>query len=98
MRPRYESVESERLIKRLGFGARFWNLRRQEDPDTRIALDGAKLDGLILTGIDFSNASLRGASMHATNLMNADLRGARLTNASYSPADLEGALNVEVRR
>jgi hypothetical protein len=80
-------VDRERLLKRLGFGARFWNLRREEDPDTSIVLDGAKLDGLILTGLD------------GANLRQADFRGARLANAHYSPADLEGALNLpgEVR-
>ena len=92
-----ESVQIDRLLKRLGFGAQFWNLRRQEDPDTPIALDGAKLDRLILTDVDFSNASLRGASMHATNLMNADLRGADLSGANLVEADLIGA-NLEGAR
>jgi hypothetical protein len=43
---------------------------------------------MILTGIDFSQASLRGASLHAANLMNADLRGADLTGANLREADL----------
>jgi uncharacterized protein YjbI with pentapeptide repeats len=65
-------VECARLLKVLGFGASFWNIWRTEHPDVPIVLDGAQLDGMILTGINFSRASLRGASMHATNLMNAD--------------------------
>ena len=79
-------MESARLLKVLGFGARFWNIWRAEHPDVPVVLDGATLDGMILTGINFSRANLRGATMHATNLM----------NASYSPADLEGALNLPV--
>ena len=48
---------------------------KASNPDVPIVLDEVRLDGLILTGIDFSHVSLRGASMHAVNLMNADLRG-----------------------
>ena len=65
-----------------------WNAWRADHLGTRVILDGENLNGMILTGIDFSRASLRGASMHATNLMNADLRGADLTGANLAEADL----------
>jgi len=82
------------LLMHLKFGAAAWNQWRREHPDRAIALDGAKLDGMILTGIDFSRVSLRGASLHATNLMNADLRYADLTGANLAEADLIAA-NLE---
>jgi len=65
-----------------------WNAWRADHLGTHVILDGENLNGMILTGIDFSRASLRGASMHATNLMNADLRGADLTGANLAEADL----------
>jgi len=84
----------DRLLAVLTFGARFWNTWRAEHPEVRIVLDGANLSGMILTGIDFSDASLRGCAMHATNLMNANLRGADLSGANLAEADLIGA-NLE---
>ena len=83
-----------RLLVLLKFGAAAWNHWRAENPDAAIVLDGQTLDGMILTGINFSRASLRGASLHATNLMNADLREADLTGANLTEADLIGA-NLE---
>lgn len=76
------------LLARLKYGSAPWNLWRREHPDVAISLDGANLNGMILTGVDFSHASLRGASLHATNLMNADLRHADMTGANLSEADL----------
>jgi GNAT superfamily N-acetyltransferase len=76
---------------RLKFGSTAWNRWRQENPDLAIALDEAKLDGMVLTGVNFAGVSLRRASLHATNLMNADLRGADFTNANLVEADLIGA-------
>src|SRR5215467_10245190 len=60
-------------LARLKLGSAAWNAWRREHPDLAINLDGANLNGMILTGIDFSRVSPRGASLHATNLMNADL-------------------------
>src|SRR5262249_44066299 len=91
--PEFPSM-SDALLIRLKFGSRTWNRWREEHPDVTVTLDGAKLDGMILTGINFSHASLRGASMHATNLMNADLRHADLTGANLAEADLIAA-NME---
>ena len=62
------------ILARLKHGSAWWNVWRHEHPDVAVILDGADLNGMILTGINFSRVSLRGASMHATNLMNADLR------------------------
>ncbi|HLG55301.1 MAG TPA: GNAT family N-acetyltransferase [Vicinamibacterales bacterium] len=76
------------ILNHLKFGSTPWNYWRRENPDAVIVLDGADLNGMILTGVDFSHASLRGASMHATNLMNADLRYADLSGANLVEADL----------
>jgi len=81
----------EHLLRLLKFGSAAWNGWREEHPSVAIALDEAKLDGMILIGINFSNVSLRRASLHATNLMNADLRQADLTGANLSEADLIAA-------
>jgi uncharacterized protein YjbI with pentapeptide repeats len=85
------------VLIRLKYGSSWWNVWRQENPDVAIVLDDADLNGMILTGINFSRASLRGASLHATNLMNADLRyadmtGAYLVEADLIAAKLEGAI------
>jgi ribosomal protein S18 acetylase RimI-like enzyme len=79
------------LLSYLRYGSVPWNHWRMEHPEAPIVLDGAALDGQILTGIDFSGARLRGASLHATNLMNADLRDADLSGANLVEADLIGA-------
>ena len=79
------------LLARLKFGSAFWNHWRAEHPGEALVLDGARLDGMILIGIDFSHVSLREASLHATNLMNADLRHADLTGAYLVEADLIAA-------
>jgi uncharacterized protein YjbI with pentapeptide repeats len=82
---------TETILARLKYGSAPWNMWRHEHPDVPVTLDGADLNGMILTGIDFSRVSLRGASLHATNLMNADLRHADLTGANLSEADLIAA-------
>ena len=82
---------TEHVLARLKFGSGPWNVWRREHPDVAVILDGADLNGMILTGIDFSRVSLRGASMHATNLMNADLRQADMTGANLAEADLIAA-------
>jgi uncharacterized protein YjbI with pentapeptide repeats len=79
------------LLQRLKFGSAVWNHWRAENPSLAIALDEAKLDGMILIGINFSNVSLRRASLHAANLMNADLRQADLSGADLREADLIAA-------
>ena len=79
------------FLTHLKYGSGPWNMWRRENPGTVIVLDHADLNGMILTGIDFSKVSLRHASLHATNLMNADLRGADLSGANLTEADLIGA-------
>jgi hypothetical protein len=43
----------------LKFGSAAWNRWRSENPGFAISLDGAKLDGMILTGFNFAHVSLR---------------------------------------
>jgi uncharacterized protein YjbI with pentapeptide repeats len=90
--PRIPNRESQiPLPRRLKYGATVWNAWRRDHPELAISLDGADLNGMILTGIDFSHVSLRGASLHATNLMNANLSGADLSGANLKEADLIAA-------
>ena len=42
------------ILNRLKFGSAAWNHWRRENPDVAIVLDGADLNGMILTGVDFS--------------------------------------------
>lgn len=70
------------ILRRLNFGAGAWNLWRAEQPGAAIVLDGARLDGMILTGVD---------------LHEADLLGADGTGAVYSEQDLRGALHAPPR-
>src|SRR5262249_50719042 len=59
----YRHPMSSKALVMLKFGAQAWNRWRQENPETPISLDGAKLDGLVLTSINFSRVSLREASL-----------------------------------
>lgn len=59
-------------------------------------MEGARLAGLRLDGMDFNNAKLRGAdfsnsSLRGCNFSNADLRGANLKNTDLSGANLRNA-------
>ena len=49
---------SKRLLTRLKFGWSAWNIWRRENPDVAIVLDGADLNGMILTGVDLREADL----------------------------------------
>ncbi|WP_420207856.1 pentapeptide repeat-containing protein [Candidatus Electronema sp. JC] len=68
-------------------GVAAWNKWREENPDAKIDLRGAKLDGLDLSGANFRKADIRGA-----NFRNAMLVGA---NFNESILGIEtGTVNV----
>jgi len=52
-------MTDDRLLFRLKYGS--WNQWRRENPDIVINLDPAVLDGMVLSGIDFSRVSLPAA-------------------------------------
>jgi uncharacterized protein YjbI with pentapeptide repeats len=54
---------TERLLKVLGFGARFWSVWRQEHADVPIVFDvhATNLMNADLRGADFTNADLTDA-------------------------------------
>jgi len=61
-------MESVRLLKVLRFGARFWNIWRDEHSDAPVLLDGVKLDGANLRQADFRGARLTTASYSSKDL------------------------------
>lgn len=84
---------------RLKYGSGPFNLWRDEHPDVAIVLDGARLDGMVLTGANLEEADLimaqaQGATFSGANLRECDLLGANMTGARVSAADLAGALHV----
>jgi uncharacterized protein YjbI with pentapeptide repeats len=62
-------------------GVAAWNKWREENPDAKINLRGAKLDELDLSGVNFSKADIRGVSF----------KNAMLTRANFS----ESILGIE---
>ena len=54
-------------------------------------LQGADLDGALLSGADFGRAQLQGASLKSAIMLGVDLRGADLQGADLGQADLRGA-------
>jgi hypothetical protein len=61
------------------------------EPETRIDLRGAELEGANLGSIDLAGADLRSANLNSTHLRGANLRGANLTGADLGYANLQGA-------
>lgn len=59
-------MDVDRLLARLTFGSAFWNIRRAEDPETPIVLEGANL----------RQADFRGARLANASYAQADLEGA----------------------
>ncbi|XCN74482.1 MAG: pentapeptide repeat-containing protein [Candidatus Electrothrix aestuarii] len=53
-------------------GVETWNAWREEHPDAKINLRGAKLDGLDLSGANFREADIRGASFKNAILVRTD--------------------------
>jgi uncharacterized protein YjbI with pentapeptide repeats len=77
-------------------GVDAWNKWRDENPDFRPDLYGAKLILANLIGANLSGANLRvanliGANLSGANLLNADLSGANLMYANMVEANVAGA-------
>ena len=53
-------------------GVAAWNKWREEEPDAKINLRGAKLDELNLSGANFRKADIRGASFKRSILTGTD--------------------------
>lgn len=70
---------------------------RERNPDTRIELSCANLDGINLEGADLSNADMEKTSLRGTNLKDSNLVGANLTKSIFgaekSNKKTEGALS-----
>ena len=80
-------MANEEQLAILKQGVEAWNKWREDNPDVKIDLAGAKLSGAYLSGAKLRNADLRGA-----NLSRADLSRAKLSRANISGADLRWAI------
>lgn len=78
-------------LKILNQGVEVWNKWRREHPEIIPDLTDANLSGMILSEIDFNNASLMGARLNGANLKNSYLRKANFMEAELKDADLSGA-------
>jgi uncharacterized protein YjbI with pentapeptide repeats len=65
-----------------------WNWWRDKNPEIAPELSEARLAGLDLTGVNFSNVTLIRADLNHANLFKANLTEADVTNANLSRADL----------
>jgi hypothetical protein len=68
-----------------------WNEWREANPDEKILLEGAGLEGAHLKGADLWSAHLKGANLIKAHLEGAGLRLAHLEEALLMSAHLEGA-------
>ncbi|MCI5163114.1 MAG: pentapeptide repeat-containing protein [Candidatus Electrothrix sp. AX5] len=71
-------MANRKQLKILRQGVAAWNAWREEHPDAKIDLRGAKLDGLDLSGANFCQADLSGSSFRYTNLTRVMFKGACL--------------------
>jgi pentapeptide repeat protein len=83
-------MANDEHIDMLRNGVKAWNAWRDENPDIRPDLIGARLIEADLIGANFFGANLSGAYLGAANLSGANLSGAILIKAELS-GDLSGA-------
>jgi len=72
------NMANKKQLAILQQGVAAWNKWREENPDTKIDLRGAKLDGLDLSGANFSKADIRGASLIEVVLTRANFTESRI--------------------
>ena len=72
-------------------GVASWNKWRKQNPHNKINLREARLRGLDLHRIDFTDANLSGSDLSGANLRGAHLNRVNLNSANLSGADLYGA-------
>jgi len=82
---------NRRELQILQQGVDSWNRWRLNNPELKVSLDRAHLDGMNLRGIDLSEVSLIGASLQGTNLTEANLYHADFTQADLRRTNLTGA-------
>ncbi|CAK8725059.1 hypothetical protein KKHLCK_15750 [Candidatus Electrothrix laxa] len=70
-------MANRKQLKILKQGVKAWNAWREENPDVKINLRGAKLDGLDLSGANFRQADIRGVSFRKTLLAQVDFTQAK---------------------
>ncbi len=73
-------MANKEQLKILKQGVKAWNTWREEHPDAKIDLRGAKLDGLNLSGVNFRKADVRGVSFRNTVLVHADFMRSKTGN------------------
>jgi hypothetical protein len=84
-------MANEEHLAILRQGVEVWNKWREENPDVRPDLNGARLVGADLHKINLHEADLSWADLRRADLRRADLALAELIEADLSGADLRGA-------
>jgi hypothetical protein len=72
-------------------GVEFWNQWRSKNHDVRPDLEGAKLRGFDLAGVDFARTILHGAKLGNAKLYRASFRDAELQSTSLLETDCRSA-------
>jgi len=78
-------------IEILSQGAEAWNKWREDNPDTLIDLNNARLMHMNLENANLAEADLKKANLSFTNFKNANLAFSNLESAVFSFANFEGA-------
>ncbi|MGB5686928.1 MAG: pentapeptide repeat-containing protein, partial [Candidatus Electrothrix sp.] len=65
-------MANRKQLKILRQGIAAWNAWREDNPDAKIDLRGAKRDGWDLSGANFRQADIRGVSFRGTELVRVD--------------------------
>jgi len=84
-------MANSKQVKRLKRGMEGWNEWRRKNPDIKVNLRKANLEGADLFGADLREADLFGADLREADLGGADLREANLFGADPRGANLFGA-------
>ena len=65
-------MANRKQLEILQQGVEAWNAWRVENPDVKIDLRGAKLDGMDLSGVNFREADIRGVNFKNAILVRTD--------------------------
>ena len=84
-------MANEAHLEVLNSGVEAWNRWREENPDTLPDLSHGNLVGLMLMGVNFSQADLCQVNLRLTNMSGADLSHASMVKADLSRTDLTQA-------
>lgn len=86
-----QMIRKQKLLELLNQGVDAWNLWRKRNPDLRLNLYGAQLEGAQLSGINFRHVVLNRANLRKAELHGADFRSSALQQTNFSESIMEFA-------